>query len=101
MHVSVFRLLFGAHVEDLTRFEDARAAGRRAKAVVRQAVRDFAEGTGLREEPELLFRTLWSQVHGTAWLTLEREFGKSFGRDAAMELARAGIERLLRGFAQA
>lgn len=95
-----FRLLFGAHVEDLAGYEPTRTAGRRTKRIVRDAIRDYAERASLAEDPETLFRALWAQVHGTAWLTLEREFGPSFDRDDAVALARTTVERLLDGFAE-
>jgi hypothetical protein len=96
-----FRLLFGAHVDNLARFGEVRAAGRRAKALVRAVVREFLEAASLREDPERLFRVFWAQVHGTAWLTLEREYGSSFGRGDALALAAVGLDRLLGGVAAA
>ncbi len=94
-----FRLLFGAHVQDLAKALATRAAGRKAKALVRGAIRDYAESVSFNEDPEVLFRAAWAQVHGIAWLSLENEFGSTFGHEQALALARTTLTCLLAGFA--
>lgn len=92
-----FRLTFGAHVEALVRFEEARRAGQQVKALVAGAVGEWCKGREGVDAPTV-FRSLWAQVHGVAWLSLEKEFGASFGKTQTLALARTGLNSLLDGF---
>jgi AcrR family transcriptional regulator len=92
-----FRLVFGAHVGDLAKYEEARTPGRAAKRRVRSAVSAFVEDAGLDADAETVFRHLWAQMHGIAWLVVEDELGPDVDQARALDLARDGVVTLLRG----
>jgi AcrR family transcriptional regulator len=98
-HPGAFRLVFGAHVGELAKYEEARAPGRAAKLRVRSAVNAFVEKAGVRIDPETVFRLVWAHVHGTAWLVVEDELGPDVDRARALDLAREGVTTLLSGLA--
>jgi AcrR family transcriptional regulator len=94
-----FRLVFGAHVAELAKYEEAFAPGRAAKARVRSAVSRFVEDADLSIDAETVFRHLWAHVHGVAWLVVEDELGPDVDHARALDLAREGIDTLLTGLA--
>lgn len=70
-----FRLVFGSHVAelDLGALPETATSGRRAKERLRGAVRAFIEGARAKVDGELLMQMVWAQVHGMAWLVVEKE----------------------------
>jgi AcrR family transcriptional regulator len=95
-----FRLLFGAHVVELAAHAEAgevKQAGQSAAGVLRDLVAEVIAAHALRSEPRTLERIFWAQIHGVAWLLVEKELRPEPSRAQALALAREGIETVLRG----
>lgn len=101
-----FRLVFGSHVAelDLAALPETATPGRRAKTRLRNAVRDFVERTNADIDAEVLMQMLWAQVHGMAWLVVEKELhpdgaAAPSARTAAI-FAREAVRRLLASYSR-
>jgi AcrR family transcriptional regulator len=95
-----FRLLFGAHVVELAAHADAgevKKAGQSASGFLRDLVADLVETSRLAADARTLERILWAQIHGIAWLVLEKELRPAPTRAQTVALVRQGIEALLAG----
>ena len=99
-----FRLLFGAHIDELvappTKHPGgvaAKQAGRAAANHLRTGVAAFIAETGASIAPRDLERLVWAQIHGLAWLALENELHPPPMVDEIVELAARGLALLLDG----
>jgi AcrR family transcriptional regulator len=95
-----FRLLFGAHVVELAAHADAaevKKAGQSASGLLRGLVAELVDGGKVRLDAQKLERIFWAQIHGVAWLVVEKELRPEPSRAQAIALARDGIELVLDG----
>jgi AcrR family transcriptional regulator len=95
-----FRLLFGAHVVELVAHPAAastKAAGQAASGYLRRAVEELHAQARARMPVLDLGRILWAQVHGLAWLVLERELRPQPSKEQALDLARGALGAIVDG----
>jgi len=97
-----FRLLFGAHIAELTAepspaVAEAKKQGKAAAMWLREGVAAFLAETKITADQRELERVVWAQLHGTAWLVSEREITPQPSRAEALALAERGIELVLAG----
>jgi len=96
-----FRLLFGAHVVELVAHPASaatKAAGQAAASHLRRAVADFHAASGAHVTVRDLERVVWAQIHGLAWLVLERELRPEPSHEDAIALAETALGALVDGF---
>jgi AcrR family transcriptional regulator len=99
-----FRLVFGSHVAelDLAALPETATPGRRAKERLRRAVREFVTTARANVDPEVLMQMLWAQVHGMAWLVVEKELHPEGASAASAKLtptiASEAVRRLLASY---
>ncbi len=103
-----FRLLFGAHIDELVAPPSkhpggmaAKQAGRAAANHLRTGVAAFVAETGAAIGTRDLERLLWAQIHGLAWLALENELHPHPMVDEIVGLAGRGVALLLDGVSAA
>jgi AcrR family transcriptional regulator len=96
----MFRLIFGAHVQELARSPATYDAGRAAREHLQSAIAAFLGEVPLALPARRLFQLFWAQVHGTAWLCLEQELREVTSADGAVALARQGVRVLLEGLSR-
>lgn len=95
-----FRLLFGAHVVELAaqpEAAEAKAAGQATAGLLRQVIADVHAERGIRVPQLELQRLVWAQVHGLAWLVLERELRPEPTPDETVAMARRALQLLFDG----
>lgn len=103
-----FRLLFGAHIDELVASPSkhpgvtaATQAGRAAASHLRTGVAAFIAETGTSIAARDLERLVWAQIHGLAWLALESELHPPPAVDEVVALASRGVALLLEGLGAA
>jgi AcrR family transcriptional regulator len=91
-----FRLMFGGHVAEfqLGELEEVEP-GRQTTRLVRDVVARFVEAHAPGASVDDLFAQLWAQIHGLAWLVVERELRPQPSSRHAVALARDAVARLL------
>jgi AcrR family transcriptional regulator len=102
-----FRLMFGAHIDELVASPNrhpgvaaAKRAGRATANLLRAGVADFIAETTAPIGARELERLVWAQIHGLAWLALEKELHPPPMLDEIVELAARGVALVLDGAQQ-